>query len=134
MDTEELVEIEERSHALVVTPRFHRLDAAVAPTFRDHVLPRLQGHRLVVVALGEVQSMDSSGLGALVAMLKLLPAGGVVRLAEVKGSIEKLLVRTRLNNILPVFPTVTLAVGNVFNEPGRPESVVSILPLMAAHG
>jgi len=116
MDMEQQVCVEEINSALVVTPRFHRLDAALAPAFRDHVAPRLRDRRLVVFALGNLQFMDSSGLGSLVALLKLLPAGGVVRLAEVSSALEKVLARTRLNNVLPVFPTVALAVNGVIGE------------------
>jgi len=100
----------------VVTPRFHRLDATVAPAFRDHIEPRIRDQRVVVFALGAIRFMDSSGLGSLVALLKLLPAGGVVRLAEVNTALRKLLTQTRLNNVLPVFPTVALAVSGAFGE------------------
>jgi len=115
-DVKDQVDVEEIGNALVVTPRFHRLDAAVAPAFRDVVAPRLRDRRLVVFALGNIQVMDSSGLGSLVAMLKLLPAGGVVRLAGVSASLEKLLKRTRLSNVLPVFPTVELAVHGLLGH------------------
>jgi len=116
MDMEDQVELEEVLDALVVKPRFHRLDAAVAPAFRDHVVPLIRDRRLVVFALGNIRSMDSSGLGSLVSLLKLLPAGGVIRLAEVNAALENLLKRTRLNNVLPVFPTVALAVNGVFGD------------------
>jgi len=118
MDMGELVDVEENHNALVVTPRFRRLDATVAPAFRDHIEPLLHDRRLVVFALGSVRFMDSSGLGSLVSLLKLLPAGGVVRLAEVNTALKKLLTQTRLNNVLPVFPTVALAVSGAFGEPG----------------
>ena len=117
MDMEEHVDVEEIDNALVVKPRFHRLDATVAPAFRDHVAPRLRDRRLVVFALGDIQFMDSSGLGSLVSLLKLLPAGGVVRLAEVRPALEKVLTQTRLHEVLPVFPTVALAMNGVFGEP-----------------
>jgi anti-sigma B factor antagonist len=119
IDLADQVEIEELHNALIVRPRFHRLDAAVAPAFRDHLEPRLRDQRLVVFALGNIQLMDSSGLGSLVSLLKLLPAGGVIRLAEVSATLEKLLARTRLNNVLPVFPTVALAVNGVIGELSR---------------
>ena len=112
MDMEGQVEIAELNNALVVKPRFHRLDAAVAPAFRDHVAPWLRDRRLVVFALGSIQFMDSSGLGSLVSLLKLMPAGGVIRLAELSTALERVLTRTRLHNVLPVFPTVALAVNH----------------------
>ena len=116
IDLEEQVDIEELHNAFIVRPRFHRLDAAVAPAFRDHLEPRIRDQRLVVFALGNIQLMDSSGLGSLVSLLKLLPAGGVIRLAEVSAALEKVLTRTRLINVLPVFPTVALAVNGVIGD------------------
>jgi anti-sigma B factor antagonist len=119
MNMEEQVDVEEIDNALVITPRFRRLDAAVAPAFRDHLVPRLRDRRLVVFALGNIQFMDSSGLGSLVSVLKLLPAGGVVRLAEASTTLQKVLARTRLNNVLPAFSTVALAVTGATGEPSR---------------
>lgn len=119
VDTESQISVEEISNALVVTPRFRRLDATVAPAFRDYLAPRLRDRRLVVFALGNIRFMDSSGLGSLVSALKLLPAGGVVRLAEVTAPVEKLLAQTRLDHVLPAFPTVALAVHGVVEAPGR---------------
>jgi anti-sigma B factor antagonist len=118
MDMEDQVAITEIDNALLVEPRFHRLDATVAPAFRDHLVPRLRDRRLVVFALGNIRFMDSSGLGSLVSLLKVLPAGGVVRLAELSPALEKVLTRTRLNNVLPVFPTVALAVNGMLAPPG----------------
>lgn len=105
------VDVEEINRALVIKPCFRRLDAAVAPAFRDHVAPQLAERRLVVFALGNIEFMDSSGLGSLVSLLKLLPAGGVVRLAEVNDSLLKVLKLTRLDKVLQAFPSVALAVA-----------------------
>ena len=104
------IDVEEVNNALVVKPVFRRLDASVAPAFRDHVAPHLANRRTVVFALGNVEFMDSSGLGSLVSLLKLLPAGGVVRLAEVNAAIQKVLKLTRLDQVLRAFPTVAQAV------------------------
>jgi anti-sigma B factor antagonist len=105
------VDVEEINQALVIRPRFRRLDAAVAPAFRDQLAAQIRDRRLVVFALGEIDFMDSSGLGSLVGLLKLLPAGGVVRLAEVSTSVSRVLRLTRLDTVLQAFPTVALAVG-----------------------
>lgn len=105
------IDVEEINHALVIKPRFRRLDAAVAPAFRDQVAAQIGDRRLVVLALGEIDFMDSSGLGSLVGLLKLLPPGGVVRLAEVSTSVSRVLRLTRLDTVLQAFPTVALAVG-----------------------
>ena len=54
--------------------------------------------------------MDSSGLGCLVTLLKQLPAGGVVRLAQVSTALQTVLRLTRLDKVLQSYPTVDLAV------------------------
>jgi len=105
------VDVEEVDHVLVVTPLFCSLDATVAQAFRDHVAPKLRGRRLVVFALGNIEFMDSSGLGSLVALYKQLPAGGVVRLAQVSIALQTVLRLTRLDTMLQPFPTVALAVA-----------------------
>jgi anti-anti-sigma factor len=76
----------------------------------DEVLSSAPG-ALVDFDLAGVEFMDSSGLGSLVGLLKLLPAGGVVRLAEVSTSVQRVLRLTRLDTVLQAFPTVELAVG-----------------------
>jgi anti-sigma B factor antagonist len=111
VDVEVQVDIEEINHVLVITPRFCSLDAEVAQAFRDHVAPRIHGRRLVVFALGNIEFMDSSGLGSLVALYKKLPAGGVVRLAEVSIALQTVLRLTRLDTMLQSYPTVALAVA-----------------------
>lgn len=132
VDVQNQVNVEEISNALVITPRFRRLDAAVAPAFRDFLATRIHNRGLVVFALGNILSMDSSGLGSLVSVLKLLPAGGLVRLAEVSPALEKLLKRTRLHNVLPAFPSVALAVHGVIGDLSRLDQSGVRRPLTAA--
>ena len=105
------VDVEEIDHVLVVTPRFYSLDATVAQAFRDLVAPKIHGRRLVVFALGNIEFMDSSGLGSLVALHKQLPAGGVVRLAQVSIALQTVLRLTCLDTMLQPYPTVALAVA-----------------------
>lgn len=105
------VDITELERALVIRPKFPRLDAGATPLFRDRVAPLLDGHQLVVFALGDIEFMDSSGLGCLVWLLKRLPAGGSVRLAEVADPLKKLIRLTRLEAVLPAFVSVELALA-----------------------
>jgi anti-sigma B factor antagonist len=105
------VDLEETPDALIVRPRFRRLDAASSIKFRDQVTPRLGQQRLVVIAMGAIDFMDSSGVGALVQLLKKLPAGSVVRLAELAAPLKKVLQLTRLDKVLPSFASVEEAVA-----------------------
>jgi anti-sigma B factor antagonist len=101
---------EERRGALVVTPLVRRLDAEVAPELRDVVGAAVAGRRLVVLSLGHVRVADASGLAALVAVLKRLPPGGELRLAEVAPRVAALLALTRLDEVFPTYEDASSAV------------------------
>jgi anti-sigma B factor antagonist len=100
---------EKADGALVVTPRFKRLDALIASEFRDAVGARLANHKTVVLALGSVGFVDSSGLASLISLLKRMPAGAQLRLCEVASPVQHLLTVTRLEKIFPVHPDVASA-------------------------
>ena len=105
------IEIEEIGETLLVRPNFRRLDAAAALEFRDKVGTHLKGQQLVVMALGSVDFVDSSGLGCLISLFKRLPPGGAMRLAEATPSVERLLKLTRLDRVLPSFGSVQQAMA-----------------------
>jgi anti-anti-sigma factor len=95
------VRFEERRGALVVTPLAVRLDASVAPEFRDAVRPSAAGRRLVVISLAHVRSADASGLAALVSIHKALAPGGELRVADAGPRVRALLAETRLDELFP---------------------------------
>lgn len=98
------VRFDETDGALVVTPLVRRIDAEVAPALRDAVEPMLAAERrLVVLSLAHVRSVDASGLAALVAILRLIPPGGELRLAHVAPSVRALLALTRLDEVFPTY-------------------------------
>jgi anti-sigma B factor antagonist len=103
------VGFEETGGALVVTPGVKRLDATVAPEFRTVVGARVEKARVVVLSLGKVMFMDSSGLAALISVLKRLPSGGQLRLASANSAIRSLITLTRLEKLLPVYDNVAAA-------------------------
>jgi anti-anti-sigma factor len=98
------VRFEERRGALVVTPLAVRLDATVAPEFRDAVCASAAGRRLVVISLSHVRSADASGLAALVAIQKALAPGGELRIAGAGPRVRALLAATRLDELFPAEP------------------------------
>ena len=100
---------EKADGALVVTPKFKRLDALVASEFRDTVGARLTQHKTVVLAMGAVGFVDSSGLASLISLLKRMPAGAQLRLCEVDRAVQHLLTVTRLEKIFPVHADVAAA-------------------------
>lgn len=103
------IQFEEMQGALVVTPRIKRLDALVAVEFRTAVIPRVEKARLVVLSCADIAFMDSSGLAALISVLKRLPAGGQLRLAAPSSSVRSLLALTRMDKVLPIHDSVAEA-------------------------
>lgn len=104
------VKFEETGGALVVTPGVKRLDALVAADFRTLVGERAAKANVVVVALADVLFVDSSGLAALISVLKRVPPGGQVRLAQASSAVRSLLNITHLEKVFPVFDSVAAAV------------------------
>lgn len=96
------VSFEEAGDGLLVVPHYQALDAEVAREFADAVSARARGRHRVVVSLRDVSSLDVSGLAAIVVVLKRMPPGGQLWLADVGAPVRALLETTGLEELLPV--------------------------------
>jgi anti-anti-sigma factor len=85
-----------------------RLNMVAAPAFKNLVEETVaSGQSRIVVDLGQVTFIDSSGLGALISGLKATrQAGGDLRLADVPEQVMTVLRLTNLDRVLRVHPTV----------------------------
>jgi len=103
---------QEHGRVTVLSPR-GRLDMASAPAFREQVKQLVEsGVTRLVVDLGEVSFVDSSGLGAVIGGLKLTrQAGGDLRVARANQQVMLVLDLTSLNRVLQPHGTVEEAVG-----------------------
>jgi anti-sigma B factor antagonist len=95
--------------ALVVTPMIRSLDASSAASFLEAAREHVRGRALVVVSLACVDAVDASGVGALLAILKAMPPGGVLRLAHARRPVRTLLETTFLDELLPAFDDLSAA-------------------------
>ena len=107
------MDIEQTSQGSTAVLRLDgRLNLVSAPTLRssiDSVVAHGQTH--LVVDLSEVGFIDSSGLGALVAGLKLArQAGGDLRIAGAGEQVTTVLRLTNLDRLLRPHATVSEAV------------------------
>ena len=91
---------------LVLAPDTDRLDTASAQAFLRASTDTLGDARHVVLDLCGVQFIDSTGLGALVAVRRALGDGGRLRLVSANPRLLMLLEMTRLAAVLPTFPSV----------------------------
>jgi anti-sigma B factor antagonist len=79
-----------------------RLDAAAVPALKNAVIDLANSGQLrVVLSLSRLEQIDSSGLGALIALHKTLePPRGRLVLCEVPAKIQPILKLTRLDRVL----------------------------------
>ena len=89
--------------ALVVTPHVNKIDASVAVEFKRKLMELVeQGEDRLVLNLEEVDFIDSSGLGALVSVLKYTGPDGVIKLFAVKDGVRSIFELTRLDRVFDI--------------------------------
>ncbi|WP_372839571.1 STAS domain-containing protein [Phaeovulum sp.] len=89
--------------SLVVRLCESRLDAAIAIEFKDRMREMLaypSPH--VVLDMAEVGFLDSSGLGALVAVMKSLSPGRQLELRGLSANVERVFRLTRMDSVFTI--------------------------------
>ncbi|MBW4706545.1 STAS domain-containing protein [Roseobacter sp. YSTF-M11] len=100
----------------IVSVQESRIDAAVAIEFKDAMRAETDGASdTVVLDLSEVQFIDSSGLGAIVAAMKHLGAERRMALAGLTPTVERVFKLTRMDTVFSVFSTVDGALSALRN-------------------
>ena len=108
------LESEERGGDLVVRVRDDRIDAAVAVRFKDAMRLHASGaHPRVILDLSRVEFLDSSGLGAVVAVLKEVGSDKGFALAGLTATVEKVFRLTRMDTVFTIYPSVEGAFGGI---------------------
>ncbi len=98
---------ERRGDMLVVTVAEDRIDAAVAIQFKDRMRQTLgDGSARVVLDLSRVAFLDSSGLGAVVAVMKVLGPDRRLELAGLTPTVQKVFRLTRMDGVFTIHETV----------------------------
>jgi anti-sigma B factor antagonist len=102
--------------ALVARVREARIDAAVAIRFKDRmreVLADPGAAVRVVLDLSRVDFLDSSGLGAVVAVMKMTGPGRSLELAGLTPTVDKVFRLTRMDRVFTIHPAAPEGVQNV---------------------
>lgn len=82
-----------------------RLDAVVATAFKDRIREALtEIGPNIVLDLEQVNFMDSSGLGAVIAVLKSLPEGYQLELCNLSRNVERVFRLTHMDSIFKIVP------------------------------
>jgi anti-sigma B factor antagonist len=96
-----------RPAGLVIRVNETRIDAAVAIEFKEAVRAATEAPgNPVILDLSKVQFLDSSGLGAVVAVMKLLGSERPLQLAGLSPPVAKVFRLTRMDSIFTIHDTV----------------------------
>lgn len=101
----------ERDGLIILHIAIERLDGPAADGVRREAARILSGHQgRIVLDLSEVRFVDSSGLGALVAIHKALPSGQQLEVAGVDRSVMSLFKLTRMNRVFVMHDSLSSVV------------------------
>jgi anti-sigma B factor antagonist len=99
----DLIAVDKEGGVAVVAPTVRRLDASVAPAFKQQVVRLVEaGDRRLLLDLSGVDFLDSSGLGALVSILKALGGQGTMAVCGAKGAVLSLFKLTRMDKVFAI--------------------------------
>ncbi|WP_295532043.1 STAS domain-containing protein [uncultured Thioclava sp.] len=98
--------------ALVVRVDEPRLDAAVAIRFKEQMreVTAQPAHR-VILDMSKIEFLDSSGLGAVVAVMKALAPHRQLELCGLTGNVDKVFRLTRMDTVFRIHTDLTSALS-----------------------
>jgi anti-sigma B factor antagonist len=103
---------EETSNTVTILKLVGRLDAPVVKDLKNKMNDLIQrGQVNLVFDMADVNFMDSSGLGGMVAALRSVSqVGGDIKLARLQPRVRALFELTRLHQVFQIFQDVDAAV------------------------
>lgn len=94
---------------LIIRVAEDRIDAAGAIQFKDRMREMVAGSTPVVILdLSQVAFLDSSGLGAVVSVLKMIGPDRKLELSGLTPTVEKVFRLTRMDTIFTIHPGLPL--------------------------
>ncbi len=107
-----LMEEMSEGDCLVISLQEDRLDAVIASNFRDELVARVdRGQRNIVLDMSQVGFMDSSGLGAVVYVLKYIGHHGRLHFCGITPGVMAVLKLTRMDRVLKTFASRQAAIA-----------------------
>ena len=110
--------VKEVGSDLVDTLQDRRIDAAVAIRFKDKMQDLTQhSAKRVILDLGQVEFLDSSGLGAVVGSMKYLGRERQLDLAGLTPTVEKVFRITPMDRVFGIFYNVDAELEDIEHAP-----------------
>ncbi|MGK9174694.1 STAS domain-containing protein [Yokenella regensburgei] len=99
------IDTERLAHVNILTPSVRRLDASVAAAFKEAVIREIGDDRkALIVDFCKIDFIDSSGLGMLVSLLKMMNGKGEMTLCALNPGIQNMFTLTRMDRIFRICP------------------------------
>ena len=97
--------VEEKVQNVRVLKPLGRIDASCTGQIKDRILSLIDaGQTSLLIDLGEVDFIDSSGLGTLVSCLNSLKkAGGKLKLCDIQENPKQVFEMTRLDRVFEIY-------------------------------
>lgn len=106
-----LINAREQGAILILSVAAERIDAAAAIRFKEAMRAAIpEGPRRIVLDLGEVEFIDSSGLGAIVSVMKQLEDGQRLDLAAMQPNVDRVFRLTRMDTVFAIHADLAAAV------------------------
>jgi len=103
--------------AVLISVQESRIDAAIAIQFKDKLRELADdGPHRVVMDMTEVNFLDSSGLGALVATMKQLGKERSLELTSLSPSVQKVFRLTHMDSVFTVHKHNSDAISDLRND------------------
>lgn len=103
---------ENQSGVTIVMVEAIRIDAAAALQFKDQMRHLREGASArIILDLDRVEFVDSSGLGAIVAAMKMVAPDRTLELANLNASVEKVFRLTRMDSVFVIHSDVAAGVS-----------------------
>lgn len=114
------MQFEERQEqeATIVKPLEKRLDAYVAEEFKAYMKDIVRnGHMQLILDMSDVEFVDSSGLGGIIATMMVLRPQGRLVICNAGENVLALFRLTRMDRIIPVMTDADEALRAMASEP-----------------
>ena len=104
---------EYRGTILVITAHMARIDAAIKIQFKDEIRAKIDDNaQHVILDLSEVNFIDSSGFGAIVASMKQLEGKRKLDLAGLTATVERVFLLTKMDTVFKIHASVDETLSN----------------------
>lgn len=101
------VSVQQGNGVWLVTAQGPRLDAAGVLSFKDRFREAVSGAQgRVILDLSLVNFLDSSGLGAIVAVRRFLAEGVALELAALTPAVQRVFRLTRMDSVFTIHPAL----------------------------